>query len=67
MPHCVRNFPHVFAVFYIKPLNSTFLYGTVIQLARACALSFGEHELSLARWEHLKDLEDKRQARLRVV
>ena len=67
MPNCVSNIPRVLTLFYIKPLNSIFICGTVIQLARACALSFGEHELSLARWEHLKALEDKRQARLRVV
>jgi hypothetical protein len=37
------------------------------QLARACAISFGESELTDARWSHLKELEGKRQARLRMV
>ena len=45
-------------------MTTLFLF---MQLARACALSFGEAELLPASWEHLKALEAKRQARLRVV
>ena len=42
-------------------------FQTLLTLARACAVSFGEAKLSPERWEHLKGLEAKRQARLRVV
>ena len=42
-------------------------FQTLLTLARACAMSFGEAELSPGCWSHLKALEAKRQERLRVV
>ena len=38
-----------------------------LTLARACALSFGESELSMERWSYLKEMERVRAERIRVV
>lgn len=44
-----------------------YLLCLVLQMARLCAVSFGECGLSPERWSYLMELENRRQARIRVI